>query len=62
MSWVMVTVMVMREAMREGLGLIRGLTPIRTRMWTRARERMRMRTMIVLMSCGLGLDRSTRIE
>jgi hypothetical protein len=54
MSWVMVRVM------REVLGLILGLTPIRTRMWTRAREREQMRTMIVLM--GTGLERSTWIE
>jgi hypothetical protein len=55
---------VMVMVMREALGLIRGLTPIRTRMWTRARERERMwmRTMIVLMGCGPGPERSTRIE
>ena len=49
---------------REALGLIRGLIPIRTRMWTRARERerMRMRTMIVFLGCGLVLERPTRIE
>jgi hypothetical protein len=39
---------------REVLGPIRGLTPIRTL--------MRMRTMIVLMGCGLGLERLMRIE
>lgn len=42
-SWMSgVTVVVM-----EALGLIRGLTPIRTRMW--------MRTMMVLMGYGLGM-------